>query len=90
MNNDELNPESPALTAARGQWHKICALLMHKQGLKEVTITMQDIGELAQSPDGMPYIVLHAKKFEFKLLLFKNADEANVYLLANPTITPQQ
>jgi len=39
----ELNPNNPVAAAARGQWHKIAALVMHKLGAQRVEIRDADI-----------------------------------------------
>jgi hypothetical protein len=38
-----LNPNHPVTKEIDEQWYKICAVLMHKQGLTEVTITQADL-----------------------------------------------
>jgi len=39
----ELNPEHPVTKATNGQWHKIAALMMIKEGKTEMMITEEDI-----------------------------------------------
>ena len=39
----ELNPNHPVTQAMHDHWHKICLLLMRKQGLQRVVITPEDI-----------------------------------------------
>jgi len=45
----ELNPNHPVVEETRDQWHKLCAILMHKFGRKHVEITSSDIDTLAYS-----------------------------------------
>ncbi len=42
----ELNPNHPVTAANREHWHKLCALLMVKQGLTTVEFTMADVARL--------------------------------------------
>lgn len=42
----ELNPNNPVVRAANGKWHIICALIMHKLGVKHVEIKEEDIEAL--------------------------------------------
>ena len=44
--SDILNPGNPVAEAAEGQWHKLCAILMHKLKMAKVEITPQDIAAL--------------------------------------------
>lgn len=39
----EINPRHPATKEMHDVWHKMVAILMHKQGLKHVVLTAQDI-----------------------------------------------
>lgn len=55
----ELNPNHPVTQQARDQWYKICALLMHKAGLRQITITEADIDTFNDS--GRCNIILDAK-----------------------------
>lgn len=54
----ELNPNNKAVRQARDQWHKIAALIMVSQNLKEVSVTMADVDKLA---GGNVNIVLDAR-----------------------------
>lgn len=45
----ELNPNNRAASAARGQWHKIAALIMHKMGVTHVEIKSEDVDALLAS-----------------------------------------
>ena len=54
----ELNPNNKTVQQARGQWHKIAALIMVSQNLKEVVVTMDDVAKLAA---GNVNIVLDAR-----------------------------
>lgn len=38
-----LNPNHRVVEAARGQWHKIAALIMVKLGITELEVTMTDV-----------------------------------------------
>ena len=39
----ELNPNHKVARQARGQWHKIAALVMVKLGVKDLELTMEDV-----------------------------------------------
>lgn len=39
----EINPNHPVTNEVREQWHKFCAILMFKFGVKEVEITISDL-----------------------------------------------
>lgn len=41
--SDELNPNNPVVRAARGHWHKIAALIMHKTGVDHIEILPVDV-----------------------------------------------
>lgn len=59
MTINELNPEHPVTSAMHDHWHKIVALIMYKQGLKEVKITMDDMHELQkQYANTMPVVIV--------------------------------
>lgn len=42
----EVNPNHPVTTEMRNQWHKLLAIVMHKNGLKDVEITIDDVAAL--------------------------------------------
>lgn len=39
----ELNPNHKVTAGLRDEWHKIVAIALHKQGIKELVITWDDI-----------------------------------------------
>lgn len=39
----ELNPRHPVTKAARDQWHKLLAIVMHKYKIPHVMLTIEDI-----------------------------------------------
>ncbi len=39
----ELNPNHPTTQAIHGQWHKFALLIMAKQGLNHIVISIEDI-----------------------------------------------
>lgn len=43
----ELNPNNPLVRQARDHWHKIAALIMIKQGLKEIRFSIKDVEKLS-------------------------------------------
>ena len=43
----ELNPNHPVTESLRDQWHKICAIVMHKLNVSTVDITTEDMSALA-------------------------------------------
>lgn len=49
----ELNPNNPTTKAVHAQWHKLCALLMHKLKLDHVVITPDDLVQLIDVPGGV-------------------------------------
>lgn len=55
----ELNPNHPVARKAHGQWHKIAALILIKQGLTEVKLTLEDVNKLTS---GNINIVLDERK----------------------------
>ncbi len=48
----ELNPNHGVTQEVRGQWHKLLAIWMHKQGLRSLTITSADIDAFSAHPGG--------------------------------------
>ncbi len=42
----DLNPHHPVAQAMRDQWHKLCMLVMMKQGQQSVVITLEDIDSI--------------------------------------------
>lgn len=74
----ELNPEHPVTKAAHQHWQKICALLMFKQGIRQIDITDADIRSLNALTE-MPVVVLHDMKEKMRLILFPNEREAMTY-----------
>lgn len=53
-----LNPNHPVSQQADGQWHKLLAVVMLKQGLKKVELTIEDVKRVAA---GNVNIVLDAR-----------------------------
>lgn len=49
----ELNPNHKTTEAMHEQWHKICAILMHKFDLKHVCITSADIERSLKDQNGL-------------------------------------
>jgi hypothetical protein len=39
----EMNPEHPTTKGVHDHWYKVCALLMLKMGVKDITISPQEI-----------------------------------------------
>jgi hypothetical protein len=52
-----LNPNHPVVKEAEEQWYKLCAVLIHKQGLTEVKITSADLDAFMRS--GRANITIH-------------------------------
>lgn len=48
--DEGLNPNHPVTQAMTTEWHKICAILIHKYNLGEVMITGDDIEALTNDP----------------------------------------
>jgi hypothetical protein len=53
----EINPNHGVLQEVRQEWHKLCALAMHKMGKAELVITSGDIEAFTHS--GMANITVH-------------------------------
>lgn len=61
-NIDELNPNHPVTAALREQWHKLCAVLVHKTGKREVVVTGEDLEALTRMFGGeMPCLLAHTR-----------------------------
>jgi hypothetical protein len=64
----ELNPNHPVTQEVHDHWHKIVAILLHKFGKREVTITMADVQAWERDwPGGA--IVIKANMYDFQLRL---------------------
>lgn len=64
----EINPNHPVTQEVHDLWHKIAALLVHKTGKKEMTITLDDLQAWERDyPDGA--IVIKANNLDFRLWL---------------------
>lgn len=48
----ELNPDHPTTKGVHDHWHKLCAIVMQKLGVREIVITAEDVEFLASSPGG--------------------------------------
>ena len=55
----ELNPDNPLVQDLREHWMKLCAILMSKQGARQVRINLYDIEKLSKkfAPDA-PVVVV--------------------------------
>lgn len=40
---DELNPNHPVTIQVREQWHKLCAIVLHRFGVENIEITAEDV-----------------------------------------------
>lgn len=65
------NPNHPVVRQVESEWHKLCALVMHKLGTPEVEITQADIAALAAA--GVA-IVADARGGRFVLRLLGEAE----------------
>lgn len=64
----EINPNHPVTQEVREIWHKIAALMLHKSGKKEMTITIADLQAWERDyPNGA--VVIKANNFDFRLWL---------------------
>ena len=45
---DERNPNHPVTRTLHDEWHKLTAMVMHKQGLSSIQITVADIESLVE------------------------------------------
>lgn len=59
MVRDELNPNHPVTREMSDNWHKMLAVYMHMQGLKELFISVDDIDAFMNS--GHCNISVHPK-----------------------------
>jgi hypothetical protein len=73
---NELNPNHPVTVEIREQWHKLLAVLMHKFGLTEVEITVDDLLTLEKS--GLMNITAHPKGDVITLRLVSDAEAARL------------
>jgi len=55
----ERNPNHPVVNKAREEWHKFCAIVLHKTGKTEMEITSQDVDNFTNS--GLANIVLDCR-----------------------------
>ena len=67
-----LNPNHPVVKEAEEQWYKLCAILIHKQGLAEIKITAEDIEKFANS--GRANISIYPKDDTITLRLHTDAE----------------
>lgn len=76
----ELNPNHKAVRQVHDQWHKIAALIMLKQGLTELQITVPDVEKLAA---GNVNIVIDARsETQTGVLLIRIVDDKTARELA--------
>jgi hypothetical protein len=58
----EFNPNHKVTQGLHDHWHKIAALILHKLGVKQVVIDLDDFQSLEDSyPNGMPCVVAQDK-----------------------------
>lgn len=72
----ELNPNHPVVREMDDQWHKLCAILMFKEGVTEIRITKEDIEEFSQS--GRTNITVHPKGYVITLSLVDDVEAARL------------
>lgn len=72
----ELNPNNRVAAAARGQWHKIAALVMHKLGVTHIEIRDSDVDAL--NAKGLNIAIADDKGYIEVFLL--NAEESKAAL----------
>lgn len=70
------NPNHPVVKETQEQWYKLCAILMHKQGLTEVEITAADIDAFMHS--GRANITVHPKHDRYILRLVSDEEGARL------------
>lgn len=68
----ELNPNHPVTKELHEQWHKLCAIVMYKCGLKQVDITSEDIDSMMNS--GLANITMKPSGNVLKLALVSDAE----------------
>lgn len=64
--------------AVESQWHKICALLMLKQGLTTLDITVADIRQLEVQEKNM--IFMNANNEHIRIMLVDEAEAAGLVI----------
>ncbi len=71
----EMNPDNPALTQMRNQWHQLCAFVMLHLGSDHVTLTLADIEDITENKLNGRVIGLfaHRDSLEIKLLTTEEA-----------------
>ncbi len=75
MSVEIINPKSPALQRADGQWMKICGLLLHKLSPgKQVDITGEDI----MSAPADTVVLLHEQEDRLVLKLISRAEAERI------------
>jgi len=74
----ELNPNHPVTREFHEQWHKVCALVMIKLGVREVHIDEDDIRRLADEPGGCN-ITMRVRN---EVIILKLVDDAEAERLA--------
>lgn len=66
------NPNHEVTRFMEGQWHKMCAVLMQKQGITSIDITSTDLDALVNS--GHSNIVCDAKMDRIQLRLVSDEE----------------
>lgn len=69
---NELNPNHPVTAEMHDSWHKLCAMVMFKFGVRHVEITAEEIESFASS--GACNIVLHPKGDVLTVFLVSDAE----------------
>ena len=52
-----MNPDPAVAEAFSGQWHKLLMILMHKQGLKHIVLSAEDVFAATASHEGQNMVV---------------------------------
>jgi hypothetical protein len=66
------NPNHPVVREMQEQWYKLCAIVMHKQGLTQIEITDADIEAFMRS--GRANITVHPSGNVITLRLVSDAE----------------
>ncbi len=75
---NELNPNHPVTVEVREQWHKLCAIALHKLGVSELEITSADICAFAEALGEGAAIVADARNHRLILRLVNGAEAARL------------
>lgn len=65
--------------AMASEWHKVCAILMNRQGSTTLDITVEDIAKLESAEKKT--VVMHANNDRIRIKLVSDAEVAKLVIL---------